>query len=91
MISITLDLPEEILKNFNNIEEIRRTLYEDFIIGQRQQGVISLSKAAELLGITYSDFFMLLGKKGLSFINATPEELAESYRHFEKIMDSNRP
>ncbi len=90
-ITLTLELPEEILINFNGINEIRHALYENFIIAQRQQGNISLGKAAELLGISYSDFFNLLGQKGLSFINANPEELKESYQHFEKIMASAKP
>jgi len=85
-ITLTLELPEEILINFNGINEIRHALYENFIIAQRQQGNISLGKAAELLGISYSDFFNLLGQKGLSFINANPEELNKSYQHFEKMM-----
>ncbi len=91
MTTITLEIPDEIVRNFNSIEDIRRTLYEDFIIEQRQRGAISLSKAAELLGITYSEFFALLGRKGLFFINATPEQLEESYRHFAKIMDNGSP
>jgi len=87
MTTITLELPDEISLNFNNINEIRQTLYEDFIIEQRQRGNISLGRAAKLLGLTYSEFFNLLGKKGLSFINATPDELEESYQHFEKMME----
>ncbi len=84
-ITLSLELPEEILTNFNGINEIRHALYENFIIAQRQQGNISLGKAAELLGMRYSDFFNLLGQKGLSFINANPEELKESYQHFKKM------
>lgn len=69
------------------MDKIRRTVYEDFIIEQRQQGNISLGEAAKMLGITYTEFFDLLGKKGLSFINATPHELDESYRQFERVME----
>ncbi len=87
MTTITLELPEEILINFNGINEIRQTLYEDFIIAQRQRGNISLGRTAELLGITYSELFNRLGKKGLPFINASPKELEKSYQHFEKIME----
>lgn len=54
------------------MDKIRRTVYEDFIIEQRQEGNISPGEAAKMLGITYTEFFDLLGKKGLSFINATP-------------------
>lgn len=83
---LTLTLPDELVAHFQSEEELRRTVYEDFIIEQRQSGAISLSKAAELLGISYEEFFALLGKKGLSFVNASTEQLAESYRQFEDLM-----
>jgi predicted HTH domain antitoxin len=87
MITVTIEIPDELVEQFNTIEEIRRTIYEDFIIEQRQRGNLSLSQAAGLLGITYTEFFELLGKKGFSFINATPDELNESYRQFERVME----
>ncbi len=83
---LTLTLPEELTQHFTNEEQLRRTVYEDFIIEQRQSGVISLSKAAELLDISYNEFFALLSQKGLSFINATPEELENSYQQFSNLM-----
>jgi predicted HTH domain antitoxin len=91
MTTITLDIPDEIVVNFNSIDEIRRTLYEEFIIAQHQRGTLSTGRAAQLLALTYSEFFQLLGKKGLSFINATSEELEESYQHFEKVMKQVKP
>ena len=87
MAAVTIEIPDELAKQFNSTDEMRRTVYEDFIIEQRQQGNLSLSQAAELLGITYTEFFDLLGKKGLSFINARSDELSESYRQFEKFME----
>ena len=87
MATITLEIPNELVMPFDSIDEVRQTVYEDFIIKQRQQGNISLGQAAEFLGINYTEFFDLLGKKGFSFINATPEELKTSYHQFEKIME----
>ena len=89
MATITIDVPDEMLESFDSLEQVQQTLYEDFVIEQRQQGNISLGRAAELLGITYTEFFDLLGKKGLSFINTTPQELNESYQNFEKIMEQD--
>ncbi len=90
MPTITIDIPDDIAENFDTIDDLRQTLYEDFIIEQRQNGKISLSKAAELLGISYAEFFDLLGGKGLSFINATKQELDESYHNFRHVMDRAR-
>jgi len=86
MTTVTIEIPEEIVEQFDNLEDVRRAVYEDFIISQRQKGSISLGRAAELLGIPYTKFFELLGQKGLSFINATGKELDESYQRFENVM-----
>ncbi len=86
MATITIEIPDEIVSQFESIEAISRTVYEDFIIEQRQSGNLSLGEAAQLLGITYAKFFELLKKKGLSFINATADELHESYPTFQHLM-----
>jgi predicted HTH domain antitoxin len=87
MPAITVEIPDDLAANFDTPEAIRRALFEDFVIEQRQRGVISLGKAAELLGLTYAAFFDLLGHKGLSPINTSPEDLDESYRRFAELMD----
>lgn len=88
MATITLEIPDELASHFATEEDMRRTVYEDFVIEQRQNGTLSLGEAAKLLNITYTEFFHLLGRKGLSFINATPDELDRSYQRFTRIMES---
>ncbi len=86
MPAITIDVPADIAESFETLDDLRRTVYEDFVIEQRQRGNISLGRAAELLDITYRAFFDLLGEKGLSFINASPQERDESYQRFHQVM-----
>jgi len=86
MATISIEIPDEMLDGFDSIEDIQRTVYEDFVIEQRQNGNISLGKAAELLGITYTEFFDLLGMKGLSFINASAVEMHQSSTKLKKII-----
>lgn len=86
MTLVTLEIPDELAAHFESVQALRRTLYEDFIIEQRQRGRLSLGEAAELLDLTYSEFFMLLGQKGLSFINTEPSELHASYERFRHTM-----
>ena len=86
MATITIDIPDALAAQYSSLDEIRRTMYEDFIIEQRQQGVFSLGEAAELLDMTYAEFFMLLGRKGLSFLNATESELREHGSHVARII-----
>jgi len=88
MATITLEIPDELACQFDTEEDMRRTVYEDFVIEQRQNGALSLGEAAKLLNITYTEFFHLLGQKGLSFINATADELDQSYQRFTRIMES---
>ena len=88
MATITMEIPEDLLGQFDNLEQARRAMFEDFIIAQRQSGNLSLRRAAELLGMNYSDFFALLSKKGMSFINATKDDLQESYTRCELICNS---
>jgi predicted HTH domain antitoxin len=90
MTTVTLEIPDELIRNFSSLEDVCRVLYEDFIIEMRQRGIISLSRAAELLGLSYHELFALLGKKGLSFMNASPQEITDSYRQFESWMDGHR-
>lgn len=89
MATISIEIPDDLLDEFENIEQIQRTVYEDFIIEQRQKGNISLGRAAELLGISYNEFFDLLGKKGLSYINASEDELDESSGRFSQAMSND--
>jgi predicted HTH domain antitoxin len=89
MATITIEIPEEISCQFTTEEDMKRTVFEDFVIGLRQSGNLSLGEAARLLNITYIDFFRLIGQKGTSFINATKDELENSYHLFTKMIESN--
>ncbi len=91
MATLTLEIPDELACQFDSEEDMRRTVYEDFVIERRQNGALSLGEAAQFLNITYTEFFHLLGQKGLSFINATADELDESYQRFTRIMESANP
>ncbi len=42
MPTIIVDIPEDLAANFEDPEAKRKALFEDFVIEQRQRGVISL-------------------------------------------------
>lgn len=90
MTTVKIEIPDDLIEGFNDLEQVQRALLEDFVIEQRQCGKISLGRAAELLEISYNQFFDLLGKKGLSFANATPRELEAGQRELGKILDRER-
>jgi predicted HTH domain antitoxin len=86
MPSITVDIPDDLAANFETVEALRRRLLEDFVIEQRRRGVISLGRAAELLGLSIPALLERLGSRGLGPINATPRELDESWQRFSALM-----
>ena len=87
MPAITVEIPDDLAANFDTADAIRRALFEDFVIEQRQSGAISLGKAAELLGLSTTELIDLLGSKGLGPINATQDELTDSWQRFSALMD----
>jgi predicted HTH domain antitoxin len=91
MASVNIDIPDDLIEGFKNLEQVRRTVLEDFIIEQRQSGKLSLGRAAELLELTYGEFFDLLGRKGLSFVNATTLQREEGQRHLEEALERKDP
>jgi predicted HTH domain antitoxin len=77
MTTVQIEVPDRLAKPFIDVEALRREIYEDFVLGMRQRGDISIGEAAELLGVTKRGAIELLGKKGLALINADPEDTAE--------------
>ena len=41
MATITIEIPDAVAQQYSSLDEIRRTMYEDFVIEQRQQGIFS--------------------------------------------------
>jgi len=84
--TISIKIPDTIVENYSTTDELERCIYEDIIISEFQKGNLSIRDSAELLGLTYEGFIEFLGKRKLSFITATKDELEESYRNFENFM-----
>lgn len=84
--TISLEIPEAIAEHHGSVDELERSLFEDISISEFQKGNLSIRDNAQFWGLTYEGFIEFLGKRKISFINATKEELEESYRHFETFM-----
>lgn len=87
MATLTIEVPDEALENVSPeaIKEAERAALEEFIIHQRQEGHISLGRAAKLLGVSIYTFRAMLGKRGLPIINASQEELQADYKRNKKV------
>ncbi len=84
--TITLEIPAALIEMSDDLNELKRRLYEDIIIAEFQKGNLSIRESAKLLGLTYEGFLEWLGRQKLSFITTNKEELTESYNHFETFM-----
>ncbi len=85
--TIQLPVPDLLSESYKNTEDMEQSFYEDIILGEYQKGLLSIREAAELLGLTYEGFMEWLGKREISFICATKQELEHDYYTFEKFME----
>ena len=47
MPTITLNMPEDVVAQYRNLDEIRQLLYEDFVTSEYRKGNISLRQGAK--------------------------------------------
>ena len=85
--TVNIPIPDAIAENYATAE-LDKFMFEDIIISEFQKGNLSIRESAELLGLTYEGFMEFLGERRLSFINATKDELEESYKNFESFMQT---
>ena len=87
MLSITIDIPDELAGQFGSSGELRRAVFEDFVIEQRHGGNLDLQQAARLLGLTPTEFFELVEHKGLVSLLPTDDEAEKVPTQFPQTME----
>ncbi len=88
MKTLSIAIPEEIAEIYNDIEELKTVIVEDFVAGEYEKGNISIRQGATLLGLTYEEFMIdFLGKRKISFISGTKDELESEFREEESLLD----
>ena len=88
MQTITLEMPEEILENYQTVESLKQVIFENIVATEYQQGHISIRQGANMLGLTYEDFMVnFLGNRKISFINGTPKELQAEFQQENAWLD----
>lgn len=70
-------VPSELLQFGIDQGEIQRRVNEWLVISLFSEGQLSSGKAARILGISRVEFLALLQRRGVAYINYTPDELAE--------------
>jgi predicted HTH domain antitoxin len=87
--TIYVEIPDMILERYTSPTELERSIYEDIIISEFQKGHLTIRESAKLLDLTYEGFMELLGERNLSFINASQDELKQSYEDFERFLQTS--
>jgi predicted HTH domain antitoxin len=90
-LTIYVEIPDMILERYPSPTELERSIYEDIIISEFQKGHLTIREGAKLLDLTYEGFMELLGERNLSFINASQDELKQSYEDFEQFLQISHP
>lgn len=79
---VTVEVPEDAVRIFGDRDDklFAREMYEAAVVKWFDEGRVSQGKAAELLGLSRSEFFDVLNRHQVSPIQMTPEELVEECR-----------
>ncbi len=78
MSTIALNVPDTIIDDITNLEEVKRELLEGYVAWLYQHQKTTLRQGAEMLGVHYGEFMTFLGRRNISFCNATPSEHEQS-------------
>ena len=88
MQSIQIMFPDEIIALYPDIEELKSVILQDFIASEYEKGNISIRQGAAFLNMTYEEFMVdFLGKREISFINGSKDELESEHQEEEAIIN----
>ena len=83
--SMTVQVPSSLLQFGLNQEEIQRRVTEWLVLSLFVEDRISSGKAAKFLNLNRVDFFALLRKRGIAYMNYSPEELEEEFEAVQML------
>ena len=77
--TLKIQIPTSLLQFGFDREDIQRRVTEWIVLSLFVEDRISSGKAAKLLNLSRVEFLALLRKRGIAYINYTPEELEEEF------------
>lgn len=86
-----LHLPSNLLQLGLSKDDIQQRISEWVALSLFTEGRISSGKAARILNISRVDFLALLRKRGVAYINYSPEELSEEIDSASRIEAQDHP
>jgi len=79
---IAIELPNDFV-NFQGIDETRQEVTTSYALWLVQQGRVTLSKAAELVGVDLYDFMMTCKRNKVPVIDISRDELIAELSGFD--------
>lgn len=84
-------VPTNLLEYGFNQKQVQRHVTEWIVLSLFTEGRISSGKAAQLLNTTRIKFLALLRKRGIAYIDYSPEELAEEFEAVKTLQTNLTP
>jgi len=82
-------LPPELVRLGYDQHRVQQNVREWMVLSLFTDGVISSGKAAKLLGISRIAFLALLRRRGIAYVDFSPEELAEEISAVDALQVEN--
>ena len=86
-VTFEVRIPPDLLKFQDTVQ---RSINEWLVLSLFTDGFISSGKAAKLLDITRAEFLNLLRKRGIAYIDYSPQELEEEFEAV-KLLETMKP
>lgn len=77
--TLQVQVPGELMAYGFDLADVQRHIAEWLALSLFTEGRISSGKAARLLAMSRIDFFDLLRRRGIAYIDMTAEELADEF------------
>ena len=83
--TIEVRIPGELLQFGFHPQAIQQHLVEWLVLSLFKDERISSGKAAKLLGITRMEFLELLRRRGIAYLDYSPDEIAEELEAVQRL------
>lgn len=83
--TVEVRIPGELLEFGFHPQEIQRQLIEWLVLSLFKDERISSGKAASLLGITRIEFLSLLRRRGIAYVDYSPDEMKEELESVQAL------
>jgi predicted HTH domain antitoxin len=84
-VTFEVRVPQDLLMFGFNQDQVQRNVNEWLVLSLFTDNLISSGKAAKLLNISRIDFLALLSKRGMAYIDYSPQELEDEFEAVKSL------